>query len=57
MTNVDPVTSSNQNNDLMNADSLNDAEDDDKIPKNTATAIRNPHATLTTPLVQTSPSA
>ena len=57
MTNADSAPTSNQNYNLMSAESANNAEDDDPISKNTATTIRNLHATSTPPLAQPSPSA
>ena len=52
MTNADLVTSSNQNNDLMNAESVNNAEDIDQVSKNETTKIRNSCITSTLPPAQ-----
>ena len=51
MTNADSVKTSNQNNDLMNADSTNNVEDNDPVPKNITPTIRNPCITTILPPV------
>ena len=41
MTNVDSVTTPYQNNDLMNAESIKNVENNDPISNNATTTIRN----------------
>ena len=51
MTNTDSETTSTNDNDLMNAESTNNVEDNVPISKNTRPTIRNPCITTITSLV------